>query len=272
MKGSHPPIVEAVALEAKSSAGWRALSNATFTVNHGECVAIIGPNGCGKSSLLKVLTGEYHLEHGRLLIDGKPTDSLDRQQMAKKIAVVTQHEQVDPRLSVREYVALGRVPHTFCCSPEEHERAIQQALVDIRLTDKAKRYFGSLSGGEKQRASIARAFAQEPTLLLLDEPTNHLDPLARLEILALVKQKRIASIAVLHDLPLVTPFADKIILMSEQTIVISSSPNVVMQNRFITPVFGLRVIPLSHPLIENTIHHFEAESSHHTLSSIGALQ
>ncbi|MBF4249094.1 ABC transporter ATP-binding protein, partial [Vibrio anguillarum] len=151
--------------------------------------------------------------------------ALPRQQMAKTVAVVAQHEHVDPRLSVSEYVWLGRVPHTFCCGKSEHERSVRQALEDVSLSHKADQPFGSLSGGEQQRASIGRAFAQEPKLLLLDEPTNHLDHLARLELLTLVKQRGIASIAVLHDLPLVTPFADKVLLMSKQKMVAYESPD-----------------------------------------------
>ncbi|MBF4317641.1 ABC transporter ATP-binding protein, partial [Vibrio anguillarum] len=175
----------------------------------------IGPNGSGKSSLLKAMTGEYQTVMGTLMIAGVSVNALPRQQMAKTVAVVAQHEHVDPRLSVSEYVWLGRVPHTFCCGKSEHERSVRQALEDVSLSHKADQPFGSLSGGEQQRASIGRAFAQEPKLLLLDEPTNHLDHLARLELLTLVKQRGIASIAVLHDLPLVTPFADKVLLMSK---------------------------------------------------------
>lgn len=258
MKESHQSILTAQALCADSYTGWRAVSNVTFSQLPDECVAVIGPNGSGKSSLLKAITGEYKAVAGQLLLEGKPAKSLDRQYLAKRIAVVAQHEQVDPRLSVTEYVKLGRIPHTFCCSASEHERAVQQALTDTGLLAKAHRHFGALSGGEQQRASIARAFAQEPKLLLLDEPTNHLDPLARLEILALIRRKGIASIAVLHDLPLVTPFADKVILMSEQQMVTYDTPDEVMQNAFITPVFGLHVFPLSHPKISGIVHHYEA--------------
>lgn len=270
MKGPHQPIIAAQKLCAGSANGWRAVTDVTFSACQNECIAVIGPNGSGKSSLLKAITGEYQPVAGQLLLDGKPANSYDRQQMAKTIAVVAQHEHVDPRLTVREYVGLGRVPHTFCCKPDAHKRSTEQAMKDTGLFSKANRLFGSLSGGEQQRASIARAFAQEPKLLLLDEPTNHLDPLARLELLALIKQRGITAIAVLHDLPLVTPFADKVILMADQKMVICAPPDEVMENAFITPVFGLRVIPLSHPLINNTVHHFEAAPSPHAMSSIGA--
>lgn len=270
MNNQPSSIVEARTLCADSYTGWRAVSDINFAVAYNECVAVIGPNGSGKSSLLKAITGEYKTVAGELLLEGKPAKSLDRQYLAKRIAVVAQHEQVDPRLSVTEYVKLGRIPHTFCCSAAEHERVVEQVLIDTGLLAKANRPFGSLSGGEQQRASIARAFAQEPKLLLLDEPTNHLDPLARLEILALIRRKGIASIAVLHDLALVTPFADKVILMSEQRMVIYDTPDEVMNNTFITPVFGLHVFTLTHPKINGTVHHYEAAPVHKPSTLQGA--
>ncbi|EGU44738.1 ABC transporter-like protein [Vibrio splendidus ATCC 33789] len=268
----NKPVLSVKGLCANGLANWRAVSDVTFDVNDGECIAIIGPNGSGKSSLLKGITGEYKAVAGEMLLSGIEFESLARQQVAKKVAVVTQHEHVDPRLSVSEYVGLGRTPHTFCCSAKEHKRAVKQAMEDVGLLHKSQHSFGELSGGEQQRASIARAFAQEPRLLLLDEPTNHLDPLARLELLSLIKKRGIASVVVLHDLPLVAPFADKVLLMSDQKMVIFASPETVIQDRYMVPVFGLRVLSFNHPNMCSTIHHFEAASNHSNLSLIGAAQ
>ncbi|WP_104398804.1 ABC transporter ATP-binding protein [Vibrio penaeicida] len=261
-------ILDVEKLCAKSSLGWKVLTQATFTVSQGECVAIIGPNGCGKSSLLKAISGEYEPLEGRLFVEGVPVSEMSPQQKAKSIAVVAQNDHVDPRLTVREYVWLGRVPHTFCCSKSTHERAVENAIQDVNLSDKADRPMGALSGGEQQRANIARAFAQEPKLMLLDEPTNHLDPLARLELLELIKNRNMASIAVLHDLPLVAPFADKVILMSEQKIVKCDTAEEILQDKHITPVFGLRVLTFNHPHLTNVVHHFEAAGSR-VQSSLG---
>lgn len=270
MKKLNEPVLSVQSLCADGPANWRAVSDISFDVFEGECVAIIGPNGSGKSSLLKGITGEYQTVSGELKIFGSSAERLGRQQIAKIVAVVAQHEHVDPRMSVNEYVFLGRVPHMFCCSKQEHDRAVKQAIEDVRLSHKSHRYFGELSGGEQQRASIARAFSQEPRLLLLDEPTNHLDPLARLELLKLIKHRGIASVVVLHDLPLVTPFADSVLLMSEQRMVAFAPPDILMRDDFMTPVFGLRVIPFNHPQMHSTIHHFEAASPHNHLSLIGA--
>lgn len=254
------PLLHVDQLRAVSPAGWQALASATFSMADSECVAVIGPNGSGKSSLLKAITGEYLATQGTLTIDGVPVGKMSPQQKAKMIAVVAQNDYVDPRLSVREYVSLGRVPHTFCCCQEHHERMVSKVLYELNLACKSTRKMGSLSGGEQQRAHIARAFAQEPKLLLLDEPTNHLDPLARLELLGLVRRKGIASIAVLHDLPLVAPFADKVVLMSQQSVVKCDTAKAIMQNEYITPIFGLQVLTFNHPQESRSIHHFEAAS------------
>lgn len=253
-------ILEVKQLGTRNSQGWKALIDATFEVARGQCFAVIGPNGSGKSSLLKSITGEYVAVQGELLINGCQLSELSLQQKAKFIAVVAQNDYVDPRLTVREYVSLGRVPHAACCRQSDHLAAVDSALNDVKLLAKCERKMGSLSGGEQQRANIARAFAQQPQLLLLDEPTNHLDPLARLELLALIKRKGIACIAVLHDLELVAPFADQVILMANQRMVTCGSAVEILSNQYITPVFGLNVLTFQHPHFNNAVHHFEAAS------------
>lgn len=258
MKDFITPMVVANDLSAKSPQGWQAVQSADFMLYPGECVAVIGPNGSGKSSLLKCLSAEYSPTQGQIFLEGVSLESLSVHELAKKVAVVSQHEYFDPRLTVREYVDLGRIPHTFCCSAATHKMAVESALDDVGLLEKANRKMGVLSGGEQQRANIARALAQQPQLLLLDEPTNHLDPLARIEILDLIKRKGITAIAVLHDLPLVAPFADKVILMSEQRMTVCGPTTDVLTNTYIKPIFGLNVLTFTHPYTRETVYHFEA--------------
>lgn len=258
MKDFIVPMVVANGLSAKSPQGWQALRSADFMLYPGECVAVIGPNGSGKSSLLKCLSGEYSPCRGKLFLEGMSMEQISVSELAKKVALVSQHEYFDPRLTVREYVQLGRIPHTFCCSVSTHQQAVDLALSDVGLLEKANRKMGVLSGGEQQRANIARALAQHPQLLLLDEPTNHLDPLARIEILDLIKRKGITAIAVLHDLPLVAPFADKVILMSEQRMTVCGPTTDVLTNTYIEPIFGLNVMTFIHPYTRETVYHFEA--------------
>lgn len=140
------PLLHVDRLSAVSPAGWQALVSATFSMTEGECVAVIGPNGSGKSSLLKAITGEYLATKGTLAIDGVPVSKMSPQQKAKVIAVVAQNDHVDPRLSVREYVSFGRVPHTFCCCQDRHEQVVSKTLYELNLACKSSRKMGSLSG------------------------------------------------------------------------------------------------------------------------------
>lgn len=255
------PVLSVQNLSAQSQAGWRAVSDISFDVGMGECIAIIGPNGSGKSSLLKAITRQFSIIAGKVELSGIDICQLSRQEMAQWISIVAQHEYVDPRLTVGEYVWLGRTPHACYFSQQEHENVVNQSLTDVGLYHKKEHHFGDLSGGEQQRANIARAFAQKARIILLDEPTNHLDPLARIELLNLVKAKGVTAIAVLHDLSLVSEFADKVLLLQNQKMVAYSCPEGVLNDRFISPTFGLRVIPFQHPRANSIIHHFEALGS-----------
>lgn len=229
-----------------------------FQLSSGECLAVIGPNGSGKSSLLRALTSELAPSEGSILLNGQPLANFSRQERAKHIAIVAQDDPPDPRLSVEDYVALGRIPHHHCCTPIHHRRCIEQALVDTKLENLRHRLIGSLSGGEKQRAALARAFAQTPQLLLLDEPTNHLDPLSRATLLALVRSKGISTIAVLHDLPLVEPFADRILVMQKGRLVVWGYPEIALSAQIINRVFGMESYTVTHPITGNPLRIFEA--------------
>ncbi|MCF6733557.1 ABC transporter ATP-binding protein, partial [Escherichia coli] len=147
----------------------------------------------------------------------QPLNALNRHERAKRIAILAQSDTPDLRLRVAEYVALGRIPHHGFSTPAHDRQLIDEALDDTGLLPLRHRLLGTLSGGERQRAALARAFAQTPQLLLLDEPTNHLDPLARTQLLSLVRKRGISTLAVLHDLPLITPFADRVAVLQQGT-------------------------------------------------------
>ena len=154
----------------------------------GSTVGLLGPNGSGKSSLLRLLQGAARPDSGEVLLDDRPLGEWRRREVARSVAVVTQHAETDADIVVRDVVRLGRTPHrpVWGGSTTGDEAAIDAALERVGLTDKADRLWHTLSGGERQRAQIARALAQEPRELLLDEPTNHLDIRHQLDVLALV--------------------------------------------------------------------------------------
>lgn len=245
-------------LDICTHSGQLLVSKVSFSLRRGECLAVIGPNGSGKSTLLRALASELTIRKGIIVLNGQPLERYSRQDRAKNIALVAQDDSADPRLMVEDYVALGRIPHHRCCSYVHHRRCIDQALADTGLVSLRNRLIGSLSGGEKQRASLARAFAQTPRLLLLDEPTNHLDPLSRSTLLSLVRSKGIATIAVLHDLPLIEPFSDRVVVMKKGRMVTCARPKNALSSKVINAVFGMRSYTVTHPVTGHPFLIFEA--------------
>ncbi len=208
----------------------------------GSTVGLLGPNGSGKSSLLRLLHGAARPDGGEVLLDGVPLASLRRREIARAVAVVTQHAETDTDIVVRDVVRLGRTPHLPLWSGAggRDETAVDEALARVGLSDKADRLWHTLSGGERQRAQIARALAQEPRELLLDEPTNHLDIRHQLEILALVSTLPITSVIALHDLNLAAMFCDTVLVLQGGRVVAGGDPRDVLTPALIADVYGVR--------------------------------
>ena len=195
-----------------------ALKDITFALGEGELMALIGPNGSGKTTLLKLLLGFLRPSAGRVELFDTPLPSHTPKERAKRIAYVSQHSVSSFPLTVFEFVALGRYPHAsrFGLAGEDLA-AVEEALDRTASKPLATRLFPTLSGGEQQKVLIARALAQAARIILLDEPTLHLDLNYQLQILGALKklcvEKRVAIITVLHDLNLVSLFADKALLL-----------------------------------------------------------
>lgn len=210
-------------------------------------VGLLGPNGSGKSSLLRLLQGAARPDSGDVLLDERPLTQWRRRDLARTVAVVTQHAETDADIVVRDVVRLGRTPHRpiWGGSTSGDEEAIDAALERVALSDKADRLWHTLSGGERQRAQIARALAQEPRELLLDEPTNHLDIRHQLDVLALVAALPVTSIIALHDLNLAATYCDSVLVLREGVVVAAGAPAEVLTPALIAEVYEVRarVIP-----------------------------
>ena len=237
--------------------GGELLSSVHFEAKKGECLAVIGPNGSGITSLLRAIDRELTTLNGDILLFGRPISELSRQQRAKQIAVLAQNDTPDMRLALEDYVALGRIPHARDMPHCEHETIVTRAINDTGLQRLRKRSLSALSGGERQRAALARVLAQSPVLVLLDEPTNHLDPPGRVELLSLVKSKGITVVAVLHDLSLVESFADRVLLLSQGRAVAWDIPERVLVSEQLYPVFGLTCFTVPHPDTGKALRIFE---------------
>jgi len=195
--------------------GMPIISGITLSVEAGARLAIIGPNGAGKSTLLRCLYRGLKPQRGSVRLDGVDLWSIGPREVAQRIAVVPQETPDSFPFSVRDVVLMGRIPHRKGMArwnDRDHD-VTTGALARLELESLALRQFASLSGGEKQRALIARALAQEPELIILDEPTNHLDIRPQLEILELLKGLGPTIVTTLHDINLAADFATQVAVM-----------------------------------------------------------
>lgn len=226
------------------------LRGVDLVAHAGEVVALIGPNGAGKSTLLRVLGGLLRPIAGSVTIEGVDVTALDRRSLARHIAVVPQIFETLFPFTVREIVALGRTSRLGPLGTlgSDDARAVARALDDIGASDLADRRIDRVSGGERQRAVLAMALAQEAGVLLLDEPTAHLDPAhqrATLDRVAtLARVRGLAVVAVLHDLNLAATFASRVVLLEDGAVVRDGEPSQVITAELVAKVFGpgLRVV------------------------------
>lgn len=190
----------------------------SFAVRAGECVAVLGTNGVGKTTMLKCINRILRPQAGEVLVDGQPVHRLSGRELAQRIGYVPQAcEFADS--SVFDAVLLGRKPFFQWDATQRDLETVQEVLELLGLEAYTHREVNALSGGERQKVSIARALAQQAPVLLFDEPTSSLDLRNQLEVLDLtkqvVRQQNLAAVVILHDLNLALRFADRFLVMKE---------------------------------------------------------
>jgi iron complex transport system ATP-binding protein len=226
--------------------GRRIVDGVSFTVEPGAWVSLLGPNGAGKTTLLRVLAGLRRFR-GSVRLAGRELAELGRREAAREIALVPQTPVVPPAMSVGDYVLLGRTPHMGVLAREGagDRAAASEALVRLELARLADRALGSLSGGELQRAVIARALAQSAPVLLLDEPTTALDVGHQQQVLELVDELRRADgltvVAAMHDLTLAAQYGDRIVLVDRGRVVAEGGARDVLTEERIASLYGATV-------------------------------
>lgn len=202
------------------------LIQAGFQVHEGEFVGIIGPNGSGKSTLLKNVYKVLKPQEGKIMFMNRDLLTMSNREMAQQLAVVIQEQEASFDFTVEEVVMMGRhAKKKMMESENEADREIvHQTLRATGLYEIREQSFITLSGGEKQRAFIARALVQDTPCLLLDEPTNHLDIKYQLELMNLVKAQKKTVVAVIHDLNIASMYCDRLYALKEGKIVASGTP------------------------------------------------
>jgi iron complex transport system ATP-binding protein len=231
-----------------------AVDGVTFDVTPGTVTAVVGPNGSGKSTLVRALLGRAPLEAGTITVGGADIAGMQRRDVARAVAVVPQREEpVFPR-TVLEFVALGRYAHGSPWRPSAatDAAACADALRATGLEAHAARRTDELSGGEWQRARVARALAQDAPALVLDEPNSFLDiahEMALFELLDAIARRGKAVLLISHQLNLVARFAARVVLLSGGMVVADGPPSAVMDGALLERVYGWPVLVSRDPAV-----------------------
>ncbi|MEF9953534.1 MAG: ABC transporter ATP-binding protein [Clostridium sp.] len=225
----------------------KVVKNINLTINNGESLSIIGPNGCGKTTLLKAIANIIPYE-GEIKLNNKDLRLLTRKETAKTVALMNQISEIYFPYTVYETVSLGRYPYKkgiFSSISFNEKEFIEECIENVGLIDLKDRMISSLSGGQLQRVFLARAFAQDPSVLLLDEPTNHLDLNSQIQLLEYInkwkEKNNRAVVAVIHDLNLVQNFCENVALMDKGEVIINSSANNVFNSDDLKTVYKIDV-------------------------------
>lgn len=234
--GGRPPILDGVNLDVLA----------------GELTVIVGPNACGKSTLLRALARVLPARSGSVLLDGTDIYSQPTKAVARRVGMLPQSSQAPEEILVADLVARGRYPHQGLMRQWSvaDEEATVRAMAAAGVSELADRHVGQLSGGQRQRVWIAMALAQETDLLLLDEPTTYLDLAHQLDVLDLARRLRDAGrtvVAVLHELHLAFRYATHLVVMQDGAVVTQGAPSEIVTPELIASVYGVECKLISDP-------------------------
>jgi iron complex transport system ATP-binding protein len=221
-----------------------------LTVEPATVTGLVGPNGSGKSTLLRCIYRALKPAGGTVHIGADDVWRTSARQAGRRTAVVAQDHDLDNDFSVEETVSMGRLPHKRLLERDNatDRDIVHTALSRVDMSWAANRVFAQLSGGERQRVLVARALAQQAPVLLLDEPTNHLDVGSQLDLLDLVRELGLTTIAALHDLDHATAYCDHLVLLNDGRVLTTGEPTTVLEPDRVAEVFGVHSTIVPHPL------------------------
>ncbi|MDR7384651.1 ABC transporter ATP-binding protein [Promicromonospora iranensis] len=231
--------------------GLRVIEGLDLTLPDGKITAVVGPNACGKSTLLRGLARLHPLDGGRITLDGTDITAMPRKELARRVGMLPQSSIAPDGVRVAELVSRGRYPHQgwFGRHSSDDDAVVTTALRSTGVAELADRPVAELSGGQRQRVWIAMVLAQQTDIVLLDEPTTFLDVRHQLDLLDLLTElnrDRGTTVAmVLHELNLAARYADHLVVMSAGRIVAEGAPADVLTREVVSEAFGLRaqVVP-----------------------------
>ncbi|MDR1788861.1 MAG: ABC transporter ATP-binding protein [Opitutaceae bacterium] len=222
----------------------------SLSVAGGEVAGLIGPNGSGKSTLLSALAGLRRLAGGEVLLEGRGVGGMPVAERARRLAYLPQNPECHWPLDTAQVVALGRLPHRSGWgdgyTPRD-DAVVQNAMRQLEVASLAARPVNRLSGGERMRVMLARAFAVEPAVLLADEPVDGLDPYHQLHVMELLRERAAAGCAVLvvlHELALAGRFCDRLLLLRDGRILADGAPDAVLTEGLCARAYGVETAAL----------------------------
>lgn len=226
------------------------LDELSFTLEQGECGALIGPNGVGKTTLLRLAAGLLACSRGAVWLAGRRVDTLPRVEAARLVALVPQRFEVPFDFTVEQIVEQGRTPYLGLFAGFKHHdrKAVERAFELADVSRLRQRIFNELSGGERQRVKIALGLAQEPRLLMLDEPTQSLDLGRQLELLGLIRTlngEGVTILAAMHDLQLIEGTFSSVLLLEPERKLLKGHPQDILQPDILERAFDCP--PRHHP-------------------------
>ena len=221
------------------------IENIYFTASAGKVTGIVGPNGVGKSTLLKCIAGLQKIQDGKILIDESDLLSMDRRKISKIRSYVPQKSQFSFPMTTEEFVTLGRKPYVNWSLTKKDFEIIEKNLYYLNIRHLRDKYVDEISGGEYQKVMLARALVQEPKILLLDEPTSALDIRHQIEVMHILRkiarEKNCIVLLVMHDLSLVSRFTDQSIFMQDGKLVAFGDTSKIITEEIIEKVFNIKV-------------------------------
>ncbi|OEE31153.1 iron ABC transporter substrate-binding protein [Vibrio genomosp. F10 str. ZF-129] len=229
------------------------LQPTTLNFQSGKVTTLLGHNGCGKSTLIKLLSRQNKPARGQVLLNGESVELLSSQQFALNVAYLPQHSPITDGVTVRELVCFGRYPWkgVFGRYSKADYQLVDDAIKKVGLEAFSGRYVATLSGGERQRAWVAMLLAQQSQCLLLDEPTSALDVAHQHELLALIRDLNqtlgLTVIMVLHDINMAAKFSDEIIALHSGQVIAQGTPKELMTPDVLQQIYGMELALFHHP-------------------------
>nr|WP_081843168.1 cobyric acid synthase [Butyrivibrio sp. WCE2006] len=222
----------------------------SIIVKKGKIVTLIGPNGCGKTTLLKTLTGELSLRGGTVYLNGEDKSALSASEIAKRMSLLMTYRVKPELMTCREVVEIGRYPYTgrLGILSEADREKVEEAMRWTDVSELSDKFFEKISDGQKQRVLLARAICQEPEILVLDEPTSFLDIRHKIDILqkikAYVQEKNVAVLMSLHELEIARKISDIVVAIGERKVLKIGKPSEVFKESFIRKLYHIENIDI----------------------------